>query len=75
MNLDYDSSDDLDYTIDCPHCGKAIYEDADQCPYCYQYLSTADFKKRMPPWAVVIVVITIASFLIPTAMIILRFVS
>ncbi|MBW3541015.1 MAG: zinc ribbon domain-containing protein [Planctomycetes bacterium] len=32
---DDDESADL---IDCPHCGSAIYEDAEQCPRCGMYV-------------------------------------
>jgi hypothetical protein len=60
-----DESED-DYTIDCPNCGEPIYEDAPQCPHCRHYVSSADFGKRFPKWLVVIVVITILSFLLPS---------
>lgn len=33
---EYDD-DDLD-TIACPNCGAAVYEDAEQCPQCGEYL-------------------------------------
>lgn len=32
-------------TVPCPSCGAAIYDDAEQCPYCGQYI-TADTS----PW-------------------------
>ncbi len=33
-----DLDDDGDDTIDCPHCGRSVYEDAAQCPYCGQWI-------------------------------------
>ena len=35
-----------DATIDCPHCGKEIYEDAERCPHCERYLSDEDAARR-----------------------------
>ena len=60
----YDESED-EYTIECPNCGEAIYEDAPQCPYCRHYVSSADVGNRFPKWVVVIVVLTILAFALP----------
>lgn len=61
-----------DYTVPCPHCGEDIFDDVDQCPYCRQYLSSADFKKRLPTWVVIVIVLTIVSLLLPTLLTALR---
>ncbi len=61
-----------DDTVACPHCGEDIFDDADQCPYCQQYISAADFKREIPTWVVVLIVLTIASFLLPTLLTALR---
>lgn len=29
-------------TVKCPHCGKQVYEDAEQCPSCGKYISDED---------------------------------
>lgn len=68
-------NDDSDSIVECPHCREDIYEDVDQCPYCRQYISASDFKKRMPTWVVVLVVLTIVSFLVPTILTALRSIS
>ena len=61
-----------DYTVPCPHCGEDIYDDVEQCPFCRQYISAADFKKQIPTWVVVLIVLTIVSFLLPTLLTVLR---
>jgi len=30
--------DDFSETLPCPNCGKEIYEDAERCPYCGEYV-------------------------------------
>ena len=45
--------DDQDDTTPCPHCGAAIYEDAERCPHCEQYVSAEDDPSRKPTWFVV----------------------
>ena len=50
--VDYDS-DDSDVTIDCPYCGEAMYDDAEQCPHCGQYLSAEDQPRESKPWWIV----------------------
>ena len=41
---DADSADDSDEseTVTCPYCRRAVYEDAEQCPHCGQYISQED---------------------------------
>ncbi|MFT5301731.1 MAG: putative paraquat-inducible protein A [Mariniblastus sp.] len=60
-----DDEQDDDYTVACPHCGDEIYDDAEQCPHCRQYLSASDFKKQMPTWVVVLVILTIVALMMP----------
>lgn len=50
---DYDSDDDYDLyddgepeLVDCPACGAAIYEEAEQCPACGEYI-----VHGTSPWA------------------------
>jgi hypothetical protein len=45
--------DDRDDTIPCPHCGEAVYEEAERCPRCATYLSEEDAPVRNPWWVVV----------------------
>jgi hypothetical protein len=45
--------DDEDDTIPCPYCKKEIYEGAEQCPHCGQYISEEDAPLMKPAWIVV----------------------
>lgn len=67
--------DEFDPTVECPFCGKDFYDDVDQCPHCHQYVSAADFKKRMPTWVIIIIVLVIVAMLLPTLGILLRTMS
>lgn len=54
--------DDTDETFPCPHCGKSVYEDAEWCPHCDQYLSAEEqAANRKPLWMWIIVALLIAS--------------
>ena len=43
-------------TATCPHCGKEIYGDSEQCPKCGEYLDT-DPLSRKPIWLIVCVIV------------------
>lgn len=51
----YDDEDDDDYTVECPECGTDVYEDAEQCPACGNYIvhSTSVWSGR-PSWWIVL---------------------
>ena len=61
----YDEDLEQDDTVDCPFCGEPMYDDADRCPSCGHYVSSADFAKRIPTWVVIVIVLTILTFLMP----------
>jgi hypothetical protein len=46
---DLDDDDD-DETVPCPHCGAAVYEDAERCPRCENYLSREEAPSTVPLW-------------------------
>lgn len=50
------SPDDQDATDECPHCGASIYDDAERCSNCGEYLSREDATGRGIPLRVVVVV-------------------
>lgn len=54
-DLDGDEPDaDEDATAPCPRCGADIYDDAERCPRCGNYLSAEDAPRRPRPlWVVV----------------------
>jgi uncharacterized paraquat-inducible protein A len=45
-----DEEDDGDETVPCPYCGAAVYEDAERCPRCENYLSREDAPSQVPLW-------------------------
>jgi hypothetical protein len=47
---DYESDEDEDPTDTCPYCKKSIYDDAEQCPHCGQYISQEDRPPNQKPW-------------------------
>lgn len=45
------SGDDEDEpTIACPHCGREIHGEAPRCPFCEEYISDEDRRRRRQPW-------------------------
>jgi hypothetical protein len=51
--------DDGDETAPCPYCRRAVYDDAEQCPYCGNYLSREDAPRHHPWWWVVGVLLSL----------------
>jgi hypothetical protein len=49
-DADDDADDDSAELVDCPACGEPVYEDAEQCPYCGEYIvhSTSVLSNRSP---------------------------
>ena len=45
-----DEFEDDEATDECPYCGEEIYDDANWCPYCSNYLSGEDAPRRRQPW-------------------------
>jgi hypothetical protein len=50
---DNDQEEDDD-TIPCPYCRRPVYEDAERCPHCENYLSREDAPAGIKPWWIVI---------------------
>jgi hypothetical protein len=53
-DTDADEGDEFAETIDCPHCGREVYESAEQCPKCGRYLSHEDAPPGRKPWWILI---------------------
>jgi len=51
-------------THPCPSCGKTLYEDADACPNCGEYISQEDPNSKKPLWLILTVAICIVAILI-----------
>ena len=63
---DAESADEVD-TVECPFCGKAVYEHAELCPHCHSYISREDATARPPRrgwviWAGVIVCLAVVAW-------------
>ena len=39
-----------DDTEPCPYCGKPVYEGAERCPHCENYITAEDGRGRPRPW-------------------------
>jgi len=51
---DEPSEEEGEPTVECPYCGRPIYEDAERCPYCEKYVSEEDAPPKRKPWWVII---------------------
>jgi predicted nucleic acid-binding Zn ribbon protein len=49
-------------TEPCPYCGKPIYEQAEFCPSCHNYISREDprSRRRIPRWIIAGAIIALA---------------
>ena len=48
---DDESDDDATATAVCPHCGATVYEDAEYCPVCDNYITPdANTSSGRPLW-------------------------
>jgi hypothetical protein len=57
-------SDDDSETLPCPYCRKPVYEEADVCPHCRNFVSFADVPSRRPWWLVAGVAVGVVIVLI-----------
>lgn len=60
---DITGGDDPEH-VPCPYCGREVYEGAEICPHCGNYISSEDAPRRRPRWAVVAVVVCLVIALI-----------
>lgn len=58
-----------DFLTSCPHCGKQIYDESEQCPHCRMFITDNDLAYRgwhlKPIWVyltIVIIILMIASW-------------
>jgi len=61
---DLDAEDAGD-TLPCPLCGREIFDDAEQCPQCGQYIGGSDQPGTgRPLWVVVTVLVVLGAILL-----------
>lgn len=65
----HNEDDDDDYTVECSECGTDVYEDAEQCPACGNYIthSTSVWSGR-PGWWIVLGVLGILAVIFTLAL-------
>lgn len=53
-------------TVPCPHCGKEVFEDSEQCPRCGNYLSKEDGPAagRGGTWVVLMILAVLAAIVL-----------
>lgn len=51
--FDPDDEDESD-TRPCPLCGRDVYEDANRCPHCGEYIVPGEAERARRPWWVVV---------------------
>lgn len=65
---DEGEDDDVDsYTVACPDCGTDVYEDAEQCPACGNYIvhsSSGNVWQGRPVWWIVIGILGIIAVIL-----------
>jgi predicted nucleic acid-binding Zn ribbon protein len=59
---DQDSDDDVSATVPCPNCGRDVYEDADQCPHCGEYITPSASPGR-PTWLIIAAILALLGVL------------
>ena len=62
-DMDPDDADDDDEdgvdTVPCPYCGRRVYEHADVCPHCRNFISFQDAPGHRPPWILVAAILAL----------------
>ena len=53
-----DYSDEPDLAI-CPHCRKMIFEDAERCPHCGEYVLLSETPLNTRGWLVIAVIVAL----------------
>jgi predicted nucleic acid-binding Zn ribbon protein len=64
FDIDHDGDEDSATTEPCPSCGGSVYEDAEICPKCGQYISQQDSTSRKPLWIIVTTGVCVAVILV-----------
>jgi predicted nucleic acid-binding Zn ribbon protein len=59
---DMDQEGDMDIvdTVPCPNCGKPVYDGAEQCPRCGNYISAEERPTAKPMWFVIAALVCLA---------------
>jgi hypothetical protein len=55
--MSFRDEEEDDTTMPCPYCKEPVYEDAERCPHCENYLSLEDAPSHHPWWLVLGVIV------------------
>jgi predicted nucleic acid-binding Zn ribbon protein len=62
LESDLDDGED-DATSACPYCGRAVFEQAEICPHCRNFISFEDSPRRHARWIWAAVILGLISML------------
>jgi len=52
-----DQDDEEDSSDECPHCGRAVYHDAERCPHCGEYITQSVGSDPKVKWIAIALLI------------------
>ena len=61
---DTDAGTEYAEQVPCPHCRKLIYEQAEQCPACGQYISDEETPEKKANWIFITVVLLVLAIVL-----------
>lgn len=64
---DYGDDDNEPELVPCPECGGEVYEDAEQCPHCGQYIKPGGSKSVLsgrPLWFIALAIAGIIAVIV-----------
>lgn len=60
-----DEDDDSLETVACPSCGRQIYEEAEQCPYCHEYVThSTSVLSGKPLWFLLLAILGVIAVIV-----------
>ncbi len=57
---DWEEEDDDGATVPCPYCRRPVYEDAERCPQCGNYLSEEEAPSKRRGWFLLALLLALA---------------
>ena len=61
---DQDSDEDPSGTVPCPRCGEDVYEEAERCPNCGEYITAGAVSSSRPKWLILGVALALLAVLL-----------
>jgi predicted RNA-binding Zn-ribbon protein involved in translation (DUF1610 family) len=51
-------------TLPCPNCGEDVWEEAERCPHCGEYITPGIGSDRKPWWVIVAAILALLAVLL-----------